>query len=368
MFGGIERLLVTLAKCRQFVPDMDPEYAICFEGRLSEALHQEQVPVHLLGAVRASKPWTILSARRNLLRLLKDRHYDIAVCHAAWPHAMFAATLRKFGIPFVTFAHDTWHGKHWIERWAKRTPPDAVISNSLYTEGFVKNLFPNVKCVTIYLPCLMPDLSLSKKNRIRTRESHRISDTQSVIIYAGRMEEWKGPLVLMDALAILRDDSSWFALIAGGPQTSSEDKVFQELKKRVERSNLNERIRILGFRQDVPDLLCASDIHCQPNTSGEPFGLSFIEALSAGLPLVTSNVGAAPEIVTPECGIITNPNQPHETAHALRKLFDNNQRNRLSNCAANRAKELCDPAKQTLRISEVLESTIASSPSRDRAE
>ena len=72
----------------------------------------------------------------------------------------------------------------------------------------------------------------------------------------------------------------------------------------VARKGLAERVRFLGERADVPDLLGAADIHCQPNSSPEPFGLAFVEALHAALPVVTSDAGGAREIVTPACGVL----------------------------------------------------------------
>ena len=48
----------------------------------------------------------------------------------------------------------------------------------------------------------------------------------------------------------------------------------------------------------------AADIHCQPNTAPEPFGLVFVEALYAGLPVVTTALGGALEILTDACGVL----------------------------------------------------------------
>ena len=53
----------------------------------------------------------------------------------------------------------------------------------------------------------------------------------------------------------------------------------------------------------MPALLAAADLFCQPNTAPEPFGLSLVEALQAGLPVVTSGIGGACEIVDASCGV-----------------------------------------------------------------
>ena len=63
-------------------------------------------------------------------------------------------------------------------------------------------------------------------------------------------------------------------------------------------------MRFLGERRDVAACMRAADIHCQPNTAPEPFGLAFVEALYAGLPVVTTALGGALEILTDACGVL----------------------------------------------------------------
>src|SRR5271163_4247051 len=59
LYGGVETLLATLARCRQLSAAMEPEFALCFDGRLREELAATGVPVHLLGEVRARHPLSV---------------------------------------------------------------------------------------------------------------------------------------------------------------------------------------------------------------------------------------------------------------------------------------------------------------------
>src|SRR5262249_7844601 len=98
---------------------------------------------------------------------------------------------------------------------------------------------------------------------------------------------------------------------------------------------------------DVPRLMAASDVYCQPNIGPEPFGLAYVEALYAGLPVVTSASGGATEIVTEACGILCPPDDVKAVASALRELIANSERRRtLGETGRGRAAELCDPARQ----------------------
>jgi hypothetical protein len=87
LYGGIETLLVTLARHRGLCPEVEPHFALCFEGRLSKELRACEVPVHLLGGVRISRPWTVWGARSRLRALLARMAYDVVICHGCWPVA-----------------------------------------------------------------------------------------------------------------------------------------------------------------------------------------------------------------------------------------------------------------------------------------
>src|SRR5579872_7051110 len=94
LFGGIEIMLLTVARHRASCSEMEPHVALAFEGRLSRELTETGVPVHLLGSVRASRPHTVLRARRRLRDLLRRVGFDVVVCHAPWSHAVFGSAVQ----------------------------------------------------------------------------------------------------------------------------------------------------------------------------------------------------------------------------------------------------------------------------------
>ena len=67
---------------------------------------------------------------------------------------------------------------------------------------------------------------------------------------------------------------------------------------------ISDRVRFAGQRDDVPGLLAAADVFCQPNTGPEPFGIAYVEALWSRLPVVATQFGGAQEIVDDSCGLL----------------------------------------------------------------
>jgi glycosyltransferase involved in cell wall biosynthesis len=104
-------------------------------------------------------------------------------------------------------------------------------------------------------------------------------------------------------------------------------------------------VKFVGQREDVPQLLAAADLFCQPNLTPEPFGIVFIEALYAGLPVVSARHGGAEEIVDEHSGRLVTPNDPAELRESLRTLItDAALRAQLSRGAPLRGAEISDPA------------------------
>lgn len=345
LFGGVETNLATLARRRDQCPGMEPHFACCFEGRLAEILRQASVPVHVLGAVRISRPWTMWRARSKMARLLMETRIDLVVCHSAWPHAVFGPVARRAGIPLVTWIHDPAGGTHWLERWARRTQPDYVICNSRFTAGTVKNLFPGVPFEIVYCPVAETHFPFHERSNVRA-ELNTSADA-IVVIQVSRLERWKGHLLHLEALAKLRNLSGWAAWLVGGAQRPQEARYLEELKSRAVELNIAHRVRFLGQRLDVPRLLAAADIHCQPNTGPEPFGITFVEGLQAGLPVITTALGGALEILDDYCGILSPPGDADALAASLKKLIqDPQKRAELGRNGPARARVLCDPGPQ----------------------
>jgi len=119
---------------------------------------------------------------------------------------------------------------------------------------------------------------------------------------------------------------------------------------------LTSRVSFLGERSDVPDLLRAADIFCQPNSGPEPFGIVFVEALYAGLPVVTTDMGGPKEIVDASCGFLVAP-EPAAVAAALRRLISEPAlRKKLAEAAPARARQLCDPQARIEEIAQAISS------------
>jgi glycosyltransferase involved in cell wall biosynthesis len=356
LYGGVETMLVTLARERDRCPGMAPHFAVCFEERFGEALTEAGTPPFFLGNVRLRYPWQVLRARRRLRALLKQQHFDAVICHMSWTLSIFGPVVRRAKIPLVCWMHAPAWGNSLLDRRVRRLQPDLVIANSKFTAESLPKLFAHPPWHTVIHPAVSePQVQITPAERAQLRADLQASPDDAVIIQVSRMEEWKGHMLHLDALALLGDVPNWKCWIVGGAQRPAETKYFQRLEIRVRDLGLEKQVRFLGQRSDVSRLLPAADIFCQPNTEGEPFGIVFIEALLAGLPVVTTGLGGAKEIIDSSCGILVPVGQPELLARALERLVsDAKERERLGAASRVRAREMCDPHKILSQLEKVL--------------
>jgi glycosyltransferase involved in cell wall biosynthesis len=115
------------------------------------------------------------------------------------------------------------------------------------------------------------------------------------------------------------------------------------LEQEIRALGVTERVRLVGERYDVPQLLAEADVFALSSAS-EGMPVSVLEAMAAGLPVVSSRVGGVPELVVDgETGILVRPGDASALAAALSSLIaDPAERRRLGAAGRARAEERFD--------------------------
>ncbi len=342
MLGGVETVLAALARLARTHATLSLEFALAFDGPLADRLRAESAPVVIIGPARFSRPLEMRSMRRRLTAHLASARPDVVLTQSAWSHLALGSVVRKAGLPLALWVHDVLDGKHWLQWMAARVRPDLLICNSQFTASAASSVFPRVPAVVVYAPLAPAPADTPHRDQIR-RETETPADAV-VILQVGRTDPLKGHAVLFDALQQLPRDASWVCWQVGAPQNAREEKYWRSMAVRVRDAGLDTQVRWLGRRSDVARLLAAADIYCQPNVGPEAFGLTLAEALGAGLPVVTSRLGAAPEIVSDADGVLLPPGDAGALACALAALLTGRDRRRaLGAHGPARVAALCDP-------------------------
>jgi glycosyltransferase involved in cell wall biosynthesis len=160
-------------------------------------------------------------------------------------------------------------------------------------------------------------------DREAARRSLEIAGNRFVVALVGRVSDWKGQDVLIRALAqtpLVANGA--IALLAGDAHPGAEAHE-RRLVALAGQLGVTERVRQLGFRDDVGTVLGAADVLVVPSTRPEPLGLVAMEGAAAGLPVVASAHGGVTELVRHGVtGMLVAPGHPEALAMALRLLAD----------------------------------------------
>jgi glycosyltransferase involved in cell wall biosynthesis len=244
----------------------------------------------------------------------------------------------ELGIPVLYHEMGTPHHMPMLENYYRRLEKVlpfcaevAALSPRLAAEWSVR--FPFLESVSV-LPLIMESGdSLSFGPQIRPKEI--------VFGFAARLEEGKGPLVLVNALARLnRERSLGIARIAGiGPQ-------LMEVKARARQLELGDACEIVGHYTDPlgrSSFMGSLDVFILPSLAeGTPN--SVIEAMAQGLPTIASEVGGIPDLLSDDSGLLVPPGDDEALAEAMRRLAsDPDLRARMGQAARQRYLKLFSP-------------------------
>lgn len=154
--------------------------------------------------------------------------------------------------------------------------------------------------------------------RERVRRSLGVPRDAAVILNVARQEYQKGQEYLLKAMAGLRHRPHHVLLIAG-----REGAATSRLQRRKAELGLGGRVRFLGHRDDVPDLLAASDVFAFPSLY-EGQGGALLEAMAMSLPVVASDIPAVREVVdSGVTGLLVPRGDAIQLATAIAELLDN---------------------------------------------
>jgi glycosyltransferase involved in cell wall biosynthesis len=159
-------------------------------------------------------------------------------------------------------------------------------------------------------------------DRARARAALGLAPEERFILAVGNLYPVKGHRVLVEAAGLLAntpDLPQWRVAIAGRGDEEAP------LRSRIEALGLQERFMLLGLRNDIGDLLAAADLWVMPSLS-EGLPMALLEAMFAGLPIVSSRVGGIPAVIQDRSnGLLVDSDSPDRLAESLTLLLKNIQ-------------------------------------------
>jgi glycosyltransferase involved in cell wall biosynthesis len=266
-----------------------------------------------------------LALLRLSLRLRSD-DCDVFHAHLFEPSVVGLAAARLAGVParVLTRHYSNYHTRiqRWVhvglDQWCTTLAHHVIAVSNETAEHLVRvEGAPAAKITAIHNGIDFERVKPSGPDaRKRIRDELGLGDVFTFLI-AGRLHPEKGYEQLFEAVRLLRgrEARSFCVLVAGrGPLLTHYEAL-------VGSKGVSDRIRFLGFRSDLPDLMLASDLFILPSLA-ESFGLVLAEALFLGLPVIASRVGGIPEIVDDGIdGCLVPPGDPATLCKAMESFL-----------------------------------------------
>jgi len=133
--------------------------------------------------------------------------------------------------------------------------------------------------------------------------------------------EGKGQHILLQAFKNLAQRYNNFFLVIVGKTPQGEEEYYENLKKYIFENNLSDKIKLLGYCDNIPELMNCIDYFVLASKN-ETFGLVLIEAMAAGCIVLGSNAGGVPEIIEDnKNGFLFTPFDIRDLSDTLEKVL-----------------------------------------------
>ena len=319
--GGAETVLAYIAS--NLDPDRYRSIACVLEkGWLTDHLDSLGIPYVMIENRWSYDPVFFF----KLLRLIRREKIDLIHSHEFMMTVYGSISAKLARIPHV----GTIHGKVYYPDKQCRVRllrMAAKLCSRLIAVSDDLNRFLTTLLGVRYgkIETLYNGIDLEKYRSVDSREGSRerlgLQDASIVLGTVGSLFEVKGLPYLLEAIVLLRDKYPRLSLLIAG-EGNREDS----LRTIAGQLKLGDTVKFLGFRDNIPDILQVVDIYVCSSVS-EGLSLSILEAMAMSKPVVATDVGGNPELITDcENGFLVPAKDPVRLADAITELIDSPER------------------------------------------
>ena len=288
-------------------------------------------------------------AYKQLREVLKQK-YDIIHCHTPIVGMIVRTAAKKYrrkGTKVIYTTHGftftdrstkkEWFVYHSVENVMSKLS-DVIIT--INHEDY--NNAKKMHCPKVYV---IPSVGLDNHrfanlriNRDEYRASFGVNSKDHMVLAVGELSSRKNQKIIIEALGTLDRKEQYIFVICGTAVVNST--IEEELKETA--SRLGVRIFLAGHRLDIPEINACADVAVIPSVR-EGFGMTGVEALASGVPVVGSDVQGIREYVIPgKTGYLCDPYDAHQFAEAIENIVNltPEARNQMAAACKKRQKNL----------------------------
>ncbi len=262
-------------------------------------LERQDIPHHHVDlSRRATDLWSNLRAFRQVMALLRQNDFEFLHCHSpiGGVCGRIAGHLTRTPVIYTAHGFHFYRGAPWFN-WLVYYPVERLLANctevliTINHEDYERARTLGARKV-VHIPGVGVDtakLARPGRDREAVRNELGIRSGTFVLLSVGELTANKNHATVLKALAALEPDGIEYLLCGRG-------ELEGWLKENARKLGLGDRVRFLGFRNDVAELLAASDAFVFPSLR-EGLSVALMEALAAGLPIIGSRIRGNTDLI-----------------------------------------------------------------------
>ena len=321
--GGVERGTVEIATYMQ--QHGIKNFVASQGGRMVYDLEKAKVP-HL--TLKSKNIFKMRANAKKLEQFIRDNGINIVHARSRAPAWSAYWATKRAGVHFMT----TFHGTYGLGPWGIKKLYNRIMTYGerviAISEHIKKHILGNYKiaegkirlvhrCVDIEK--FNPD-TVSQERIIKTVKEYNIPEDKPVLLLIGRLTNWKGQHLLIEALSLLKH-KDFYCLIVGPDQ--GRVKYSEYLRELVKKYHLEGSVAFYGQTSDVSALMMVSNVVLSTAIEPEAFGRISIEGQAMGKVVVASNIGGSLDTITDGVtGKFFYSNNPASLAEAIDWALD----------------------------------------------
>ncbi|MBV6621992.1 MAG: glycosyltransferase family 4 protein [Rivularia sp. (in: Bacteria)] len=354
--GGAELCLIDIAKPYQ----KNCLVGLFADGSFKDLLEKHDIPVEVLTnqAIQVKKESSLSQGLASMTQLAPliakvvkiSRNYDLI--YANTQKALVVAAIASFFSrrPLVFHLHDILSAEHFSKtnrtisvNLANRA--SLVIVNSQASKKAFIEAGGKAELVEIVYNGFEPQKYINNRIEINQVRKQLELEDKFIVGHFSRLAPWKGQHILIEALAKCPPEVT---VILVGDALFGEQDYVKQLHQQIDSLQLQNRVKFLGFRNDIPLLMAACNLVAHTSTSPEPFGRVIVEAMLSGTPVVAAASGGAVELVESGVnGFLSTPGNPQELTEIIETCLSDKQK---TDAIAQKAK---DSASQRFHVANI---------------
>jgi len=309
-WGGQEhRVLAELKGFHQrgaWVALLAPEHSEVFQ-RAREA----GIEVQILDIRKSRYPFTAL----RLKRWLRANNVQVVNTHSSRDGYLVGAAARLARVPLLIRSRhiDVSYPHPWISRHAFTTFADHILTTSEKIAGHLKSTFNLADDHVSTVPTGIDLNRFAPEGPKADLFEKGNPDQHPVVGMVSVLRSWKGHSVFLEAAKLLKAQGvkARYVIVGEGP-------VRESILQKISECNLSVETLLMGYREDIPEVLRALDVLAIPSTGHEGIPQIGLQALACGTSVVGSDAGGIPEIIQPgETGRIVKTSDAAQLANAI---------------------------------------------------